>query len=77
MTRLLLALAALSGACEWSCGGQTQEAQVAVYASAEQACVLQATSYDAGLACVQAVQRAFCGPGGVFAEAGICPEAGQ
>lgn len=67
---------ALIAALAVACGASVQEIQVGAYTAAEQACVAQATDYDSGVACVHTVQRTFCGPGGVFADAGICPDGG-
>jgi hypothetical protein len=72
-----LVLAALAASCEWSCGGASvQEVQATAYASAELICVKQAASYDAGIVCIDAVKQVFCGPGGILADSGACPDAG-
>lgn len=74
--RLALALLAVTQGCQWGCGGaNVQEVQATTYAAAELICVKQATSFDAGLVCIDAVKQVYCGPGGVLADAG-CPEGG-
>jgi hypothetical protein len=76
--RLGFAIAAIASSCgAYGCGASTQEVQAATYAAAEQVCVAQATSYDGGLACIAGVKQVFCGVGGVFADAGVCPDGGE
>ena len=73
----VMAIVGLSISCVLGlahCGATDQEKQLALYGSVQTACVAQATSYDAGVACLQMVQKAFCGPGGVWSDAGICPD---
>lgn len=67
---------ALVAAAAVACGVTLQETEATIYAGADQACVAQATDYDAGVACIHNNQKVFCGPGGVFADAGICPDGG-
>lgn len=67
-------LGAIAGLALSSCAPSLQDQQVTVYAGAQAACVAQATSFDAGLVCLQSVQSAFCGKGGVWADASICPD---
>ena len=55
-----------------ACGASVQEVQVGLYAAEENACAIQATSFDGGLACIAAIQAAHCGPGGIWADAGVC-----
>ena len=75
--RLGFAIAMVASSCsQWGCGAPQTEIQAGIYASAEQVCVAQATSYDAGLSCIAGVKQVFCGPGGVFADSGACPDGG-
>jgi hypothetical protein len=55
------------------CGGSTPgPTDVALYSSEKAVCVANATSYDAGEACLNAVRSTRCGPGGLWIEAGVC-----
>ena len=69
---------AVSSALGLACGAGNaqQQEQIAVYGSLQTVCVTQATSFDAGLACLATVKRSFCGPGGLWADAGLCPDGG-
>lgn len=49
---------------------------VAAYSGDLGACVANATSYDAGLACLHANWVAKCGPSGEWIDSGKCPDGG-
>lgn len=73
MRRWLAILGLLAGCgTAAACGASVLETQIAVKTAADQACVAQAQSYDAGLDCLATVHKAFCGPQGVLADAGVC-----
>lgn len=52
--------------------GPVTEADVAIYAGEQAACVAQAASLDAGKACLDAVRASRCGPQGSWLDAGVC-----
>lgn len=67
---------ALASIANCGAGNVQQQEQIALYGSLQTVCVAQATSFDAGSACLATVKRSFCGPGGIWADAGLCPEGG-
>lgn len=75
--RWAVAIAMLADGCAWGCGASPVEVQVAEYAAETQVCALNAPSYDAGLECLAVVRATRCGPGGTWADAGLCVEAGR
>lgn len=61
--------------CCAACGAgalAVEQAEVAVYAAQEQACVAQATTKAAADACIAAVKQGWCGDAGALATAGAC-----